>query len=65
MCCHKEIHNEYKKIYNECPFCREKLEETKSTETKCCEHPNIINNSQILCTNCGTRAWSSNSKRVC
>ena len=30
MSCNKEIHDEYKKEYSECPFCNEKLGETKS-----------------------------------
>lgn len=30
MSCNKETHDEYKTEYSECPFCNEKLDETKS-----------------------------------
>ena len=49
------IHEGYKKSkFVVCPFCNEKLEEPKSTDTKFHEHPNLINDSHIICTNCGT-----------
>ena len=37
----------------ECPFCNKKLEETKSIKPRCCDRPNLINDTHIVCTNCG------------
>ena len=51
---HMFLLNEENKV--QCPFCDEKLYQVKSIETKCPELPNIINNSKIVCANCGT-AW--------
>ena len=49
------LHFEFiKDGHNECPFCNEKLEDTKSIKSKCCDRPNLINDSPIVCTNCGT-----------
>lgn len=51
----EEIHLEFiKDGHTEGLFCNEKLADAKSIETKCCERPNIINNCQIVCANCGT-----------
>lgn len=39
----------------QCPFCDEQLVEIESTETRCCDHPNItIDGFKIVCTNCGS-----------
>lgn len=48
------IHEERKKEYSECPLCNEKLEETKSNQTKCCDNPDLINGTHKVCKNCGT-----------
>ena len=40
--------------YIECPFCNEKLTDAKSVQKPCCEYSDLINDSQIVCTNCGT-----------
>ena len=38
-----------------CPFCDEQLEEIKSIEPQCCDHPNItIDVFKEVCTNCGS-----------
>ena len=34
-------------------FVIQKLEETKSTKSKCCDRPTLINDSHVVCTNCG------------
>ena len=50
----KELHSEFKKDGNiECAFCNRKLEETKRIEPKCCDRPNLISDSHIVCTSCG------------
>ena len=36
----------------ECPFCNKKLLETKGLQKPCCDHPNLINDSHIVCTYC-------------
>lgn len=49
------LHSEFiKHGHIESPFCNGKLEETKSTEPKCCDNPNLINASHIVRTICGT-----------
>ena len=51
----EELHSEFiKDDHLECPFCNKKLEETKSTGPKCCDRPDLINDSQIFCTYYGT-----------
>ena len=36
----------------ECPFCNKKLVETKGLQKPCCDHPNLINDTHIVCTYC-------------
>ena len=50
----EELHSEFiKDGHIECPFYNKKLEESKSIEPKCCDRPNLINDSHIFCTSCG------------
>ena len=53
----EEIHiyllNEKNQV--QCPFCDKILYQVKSTETKCCECPNItIDSFKIVCSNFGS-----------
>lgn len=52
----EEIHLRFiKDAHTECPFCNEKLVDSKSLETRCCGRPNItIDSFKIVCTNCGS-----------
>ena len=38
----------------ECPFCNKKLVETKSVQKRCCDNPDVINDTYKMCINCGT-----------
>ena len=48
------------------PFCDEILYHVKSTETKCCERPNItIDGFKIVCRNCCCRHGYKTANEFC
>ena len=55
MNCNKDIHNESIEIGEYyCPFCELQLMEVDVKEESCCNQPDIIvDNSEIVCKNCG------------
>ena len=55
MNCNKDIHNELINMGKyDCPFCNLQLMEVDvNKDYRCCDNPDIINNSEIVCKNCG------------
>ena len=52
--CSKAIHDYLKNELSTCPFCNSIIKDIKTQEIQCCDNPNIINDTKIVCQNCGT-----------